>query len=276
MQEPLSFDRVASHYDASTAFPPGIADTIARGLIAFGPLVPGARVLELAAGTGRITLPLLDAGVDITATDIAPRMLDHLRQGANALQASHDPAHGQLGQLTIREGDVTSLPDADARWDAVVAVAIFHLVPAWHRALDEALRVLAPSGVLLIGQGQSVGDDPEDEVAERWRDIVADLGILRAATDLPGAAFDTVVADLRGRGLAVEQRTLATWEAATTPRTALKQITERLWSRTWAVPDNIFDESVRRLDAWAVRHFGPRLDVPMPVEMRFVVARSTR
>lgn len=39
-----------------------------------------AKVLELMAGTGRVSLPLLRAGVNLTCVDSSPLMLDRLRQ----------------------------------------------------------------------------------------------------------------------------------------------------------------------------------------------------
>lgn len=274
--DPFSFDRVAARYDADNGYPPSIAATIARGLIAAGPIPPGARVLELAAGSGRITLPLLASGVDVTAVDIAPRMLERLRQGADALRAQHDPSAARLGRLTIREGDITALSDARPSWDIVLAVHVFHLVSAWRQALDEALRVLVPDGALLLGQDQSAGGDPMGEMQERWREIVAELGVPITATAYPGARMAEAIAYLETRGLRVAEHTLATWQTVRTPRMLLAGITERVWSRTWAIPDDIFAESVRRLDAWATRHYGPRLDVPLSLAMSFTVARISR
>ena len=40
------------------------------------------KILEIGAGTGRITMPLLKNGLDITAIDIAPKMLELLKQKA--------------------------------------------------------------------------------------------------------------------------------------------------------------------------------------------------
>lgn len=44
----------------------------------------GESVLELGCGTGRVTLPLRAAGIDITALDLAPTMISSLREKAIA------------------------------------------------------------------------------------------------------------------------------------------------------------------------------------------------
>ena len=45
----------------------------------------GGPVLELGAGTGRITIPIAEAGIPITAVDLDEGMLDRLREKAAAL-----------------------------------------------------------------------------------------------------------------------------------------------------------------------------------------------
>src|SRR5215469_8515120 len=75
----LSFDRVASQYDDTRGYPQIASDAIAEGMMRFGPLARGATALEIGAGTGRIALPLLERGVNITGADISERMTERLR-----------------------------------------------------------------------------------------------------------------------------------------------------------------------------------------------------
>jgi SAM-dependent methyltransferase len=46
----------------------------------------GNPVLELGCGTGRLTIPVARAGVEITGLDIVPGMLEHARQKADGLE----------------------------------------------------------------------------------------------------------------------------------------------------------------------------------------------
>ncbi|MCO4747245.1 MAG: methyltransferase domain-containing protein [Proteobacteria bacterium] len=45
-------------------------------------LQPGQRILEVGAGLGKFTMPMLEAGLDVTCLDLSPVMLERLEQSA--------------------------------------------------------------------------------------------------------------------------------------------------------------------------------------------------
>jgi SAM-dependent methyltransferase len=74
VSDPIPYDRIALLYDAcvpTTLDVPFFVDEAAR---AHGP------VLELMAGTGRVSLPLIEAGADMTCIDYSTEMLAVLRR----------------------------------------------------------------------------------------------------------------------------------------------------------------------------------------------------
>jgi SAM-dependent methyltransferase len=94
---------------------------------------PGRRVLDLGAGTGKLTGALVDAGYDVVAVEPDPAMIAELRAAWPAVRA--------LG------GSAESVPLPDGAVDAVVAGHAMH----WFDmavAGPEIARVLAPGGVL--------------------------------------------------------------------------------------------------------------------------------
>lgn len=98
-------------------------------------LVPrrARRVLDLGAGTGKLTRPLADAGLRVTAVEPSQEMRAQLR----------DAVPG----ATVLGGSAERIPLDDASVDAVV---VGH---AWHwfdpaLAVPEVARVLAPGGTL--------------------------------------------------------------------------------------------------------------------------------
>lgn len=67
----------------------------------------GGPVLELGAGTGRITIPIAEAGIHIAALDLDAGMLDKLRRKAAELPAD------AAARISVRQGDMRSVELAD-------------------------------------------------------------------------------------------------------------------------------------------------------------------
>ncbi len=267
----VSFDRVANQYDATRGYPPDVPERIAAGFIAAGGLARGADTLELGIGTGRIALPLLAQGVNVTGVDISPRMVEHLTANYDA-QRRERPEAG-WGELAVAMADMTALPFPANRFDAVVGVHILHLEPEWRRALDETFRVLRPGASLLLGQDRR--ENPElDAISDYWQDVVRELGYTPRRVGAKG--YGEIVAELRARGLPIHEQVAVTWSEAETPRAALENITLRLWSLTWHVPDDLFAESARRLELWVNEHYGDTLDLPRPGAYSFTIATATK
>ncbi len=100
------------------------------------------RVLDLAAGTGRLTLALLAAGVGAggavgTAYAVEPD------PGMRAEFARQVPP----GLVRLHDGTAEAIPLPDASVDAVVVGSAFHWFDP-SRALPEIARVLRPGGTL--------------------------------------------------------------------------------------------------------------------------------
>ena len=107
---------------------------------------PTAPILELGAGTGRITRPLATDGHTMLALDSMPSMLA-------ALQA-RIAAEGLDGSITPIEGDMRELPLDDASVGMVIAPfnALMHLY-TWSDLLacfHEVSRVLEPEGLFAF------------------------------------------------------------------------------------------------------------------------------
>lgn len=102
----------------------------------------GRRVLELGVGTGRLALPLRDAGYAVTGIDASMAMLAQM-----AARTNH------LGPDAIA-ADMTSLPFDRARFDvALIAYNTLFNLPsqsAQQRCLAECSRVLTVGGILAI------------------------------------------------------------------------------------------------------------------------------
>lgn len=255
MKAPISFDRAADFYDQTRGFPPGIAGEVAAS--AAMRLRPDDRLLEIGVGTGRIARPLQARGYHLTGVDVSREMMARLR--AQLPPESPRP--------DLLQGDATRLALADACFEVVISVHIFHLIPAWPQALSEVRRVLAPGGALLQGYNHRSERTPAARLRDQWAQITAEYGAQGVHAGLRD--FAELQAALDEMGASQEQWTAAEWSSGRTINEQIAMLEQRIWSSTWEVPEAIFSECVARLRAWAVKQFGD-LDRPLSTPQRFI------
>ncbi len=183
---PLEYDALVRAEDKDA--------NLLRHLSAASPL-KGAQVVEVGAGTGRITRQLLAAGVGhVTATELEPAMLQVARQ---ALEDA-----GERVRFEVADARALPLPDHCA--DLSVAGWVFGHFRSWMqdswqnevgRAVNEMLRVTRPGGRVVIvetlGTGSTEPSAPSPGLAEYYRLLEDTYGFERSAfrTDY---AFDSV------------------------------------------------------------------------------------
>ena len=104
---------------------------------------PGLTVLDMPCGTGRMSIPLAQAGATVAGVDISERMLEKAR--ANTPESVKD-------HFTLRAASGRSLPFDDDTFDVVTSFKFFHLIDDDQKRLflDEMLRVTKPGGRLLL------------------------------------------------------------------------------------------------------------------------------
>ena len=128
----------ATYDDARSHSPRSALDRAAwtAALLRFLPSPP-ARVLDVGAGTGFLTLLLARQGYLVTAVDLAPRMLELLRDKAD-----------QRG-LTVSTVEASATGPPKEAFDAVVERHLLWTVPDPGAALA-AWREAAPTGRLVL------------------------------------------------------------------------------------------------------------------------------
>lgn len=116
-----------------------------------GKQLGGKKVLNVGAGFGFDSVPLVDAGAEVTCIDYSPMLV----------------ALGKMGLPQARwvGGFSHVLPFADETFDIVCANAAMHHMRSTAEALREMLRVLRPGGFMYT-VGDPVRPDNSDETLE--------------------------------------------------------------------------------------------------------------
>ena len=141
-----AWDAIASDYDRFVA--PGEAKLATEALKLAG-LQRGQRFLDVAAGTGGLSLPAARLGAKVVATDWSPRMIERFH--ARVREEHLSDAEGK-----VMDCHALALPDDS--FDLTGSMFGVMLVPDQDEALREMVRVTKPGGrVLLIAYGNPSG-----------------------------------------------------------------------------------------------------------------------
>jgi SAM-dependent methyltransferase len=149
---------------ATTRWVEPVTRVIAGELLDASALPSGARVLDVGAGSGPLTISAAHRGLQVSAIDTSPLLINHIN-----------------GRLTsYREGasaevmDVMALKYADDTFEAAFSVfTVMFLGPGVPTALSELLRVLRPGGTLQVVHWAAVDGSPLIRILS---EAAADIG----------------------------------------------------------------------------------------------------
>ena len=102
---------------------------------------PLGRLVDVGTGTGRMLELFAPGAADAIGIDRSPDMLKLARVRLDVA--------GEAG-ASLRQGDMFALPLADAAADTVILHQVLHYAHQPRAAIDEAARILAPGGRLVI------------------------------------------------------------------------------------------------------------------------------
>lgn len=142
MDDPGFWDHLADHEYEATAH--SFTVRFAERALDEAALPEGARVLDVATGTGALAIAAARAGARVLATDFSLGMVQRVR------------SHG-LANLEARQMDGQALDLPDASFDAAFSNFGVMLFPDWRAGLAEMARVVRPGGLGSVGTWKDPG-----------------------------------------------------------------------------------------------------------------------
>jgi SAM-dependent methyltransferase len=191
----LSFGSAAAAYERGRpSYPPEAIDWL---------LPRGARqVLDLGAGTGKLTTRLAERGLDVVAVDPIPDMLEVLR--------------ASLPETRALLGTAEEIPLEDNSVDAVLVAQAWHWVDP-ERAIPEVARVLRPGGRLGLV----------------WNTRDERLGWVRELGEIIGSDGDRGRFDVTlSRAFTAAERHQVEWTSYLTPQALIDLVASRSYCIT--------------------------------------------
>ena len=196
-QRSRSFGAVADDYRrARPGYPAAAVEWALRS-------APGREVLDLAAGTGKLTEAIVAAGGTVTAVE----PLEGMRRELGVA----------VPGVTILDGTAEQIPLADEAVDAVLVGQAFHWFDQ-DAALDEIARVLRPRGIVALIWNLR---DESEPWARRLSEILTSVDVVSAGIDPESAVlaahprFIDVEHDRWPNPVPFDRERLVTWARST-------------------------------------------------------------
>lgn len=127
-----------------------IADLVARAcveLVDTLAVTQGMDILDVACGTGNVSIPAAGRGARVTGVDLTPEHFPTARQ--RAIEAGVD--------IDWREGDVEQLDLPDNSFDRVTSTFGSQFAPRHERVASELVRVCRPGGLIGLNNWTQEG-----------------------------------------------------------------------------------------------------------------------
>ncbi|MGH2735878.1 MAG: class I SAM-dependent methyltransferase [Actinomycetota bacterium] len=248
--ESVRFDRAADYYDRTR----NLADATMERVVSVlrTELESHLPCLEIGVGTGRIAVPLHEAGIEMIGLDLSRPMLAQLVAKG-----------GGRAPFPLMVSDATHVPLASASAGSALVVHVLHLIPGWRTVLAELIRIVGPRGRVMVDMG-GFGEGP-------WR-AVTDYFAERAGVEVRGHGAQTpeeVDDAMRARGASVRVLDSITETRSSSFERGIRLLEDGLFSFTWDATPEARSAAAADTRAWARARFED-LDARFDYEMQIV------
>jgi ubiquinone/menaquinone biosynthesis C-methylase UbiE len=251
------YEDQAAGFDERAAIPAEAVESIAAAVAEIAGLRQGDTLLEIGAGTGMLSLPLIRRPIRYIGFDLSPAMLAVFREKVEKARL-----HAEL-----------LVADANGRWPAEdgSVTAIFSARALHHVDVDHAAaeieRVRRPEGGwLILGMVRRPNDSVKPAFRRQMGKFLEEEGYSSRSHDVHAEALFPALEAIGGER--AEPRVVARWTRRQAPLD---------WFTAWQgkkglaghdIPEEVKKRVLVRLRAWAEELYG-NLEIPLDQEQFF-------
>ncbi|MDQ4062854.1 MAG: class I SAM-dependent methyltransferase [Actinomycetota bacterium] len=253
----MLYEDQAAGFDERAAIPPEAVESMAAAVAEIAGLRQGDTLLEVGAGTGMLSLPLIRWPIHYIGFDLSPAMLAVFREKVEKARL-----HAEL-----------LVADANGRWPAedgsvaaIFSARALHHVNVQHAAA-EIERVLRPEGGwLILGMVRRPSDSVKPAFRHQMGKFLKEEGYSGRSHDVHAEALFPALEAIGGER--TEPRVVARWTRRQAPLD---------WFAAWQgkrglaghdMPEEVKKRVLSRLRAWA-EECHRNLEVPLDQEQFF-------
>ena len=239
-----------------------LAEDVVQRLATAGAIQSGTNVLDIGAGTGRVSIGLAGLGCKVVALEPALGMVETLRT--------------KVGVLPIRviAGEGARLPFTSGQFDVVVIARVLYLTADWRDVLRDAHRVLGVGGCLLHEWGNGEADEEWVQIREKARSLFEEAGA--SSPFHPGVRSEREVDDdLKALGFNRSAEVPIGPGPILTLAEFLGRLIDGEFSYIWNVPKAVQGQCLPVLKAWSEQHFDLGRSISMPRDLCWTVYRKS-
>jgi ArsR family transcriptional regulator len=126
---------------------------------ALGHLLPALRVADLGCGEGYVAMEAARWAGKVVAVDVSPRVLDRAREAAS---------RRGIRNVSWKQGDIEDLPLETGSVDVALLSQALHHAKDPRKAISEAVRVVAPGGLVLLLDLKEHREEWVRKLGDRW------------------------------------------------------------------------------------------------------------